>query len=138
MRPVMRFDLPTPDYDTDEFWDGCREGVLRIRRCNACGAFHFYPRPFCPRCWSGDVEWVEASGHARLYTYSVVYSNDLPPWPERVPYVAAVVELDEGPRMMTNVEGCAFDDLAIGMPLVVDFKDIADDTTVAVFRPAPA
>jgi uncharacterized protein len=138
MRPEMRFDLPTPDYDTDEFWDGCREGVLRIRHCNSCGAFHFYPRPFCPKCWSAAVEWVAASGRARLYTYSVVYSNDLPPWPERVPYVAAVVELDEGPRMMTNVEGCAFDDLAIGMPLVVDFKDIADDTTVAVFRPAPA
>jgi uncharacterized OB-fold protein len=133
----MRFDLPTPDYDTDEFWEGCREGVLRVRHCNACGAFHFYPRPFCPQCWSTDVEWVAATGRARLYTYSIVHSNDLPPWPERVPYVAAVVELDEGPRMMTNVEGCAFDDLAIGMPLVVDFKDITDDTTVAVFRPAP-
>ena len=132
----MRFDLPTPDHETREFWDGCRAGRFLIKRCNACREFHFYPRPFCPKCWSDDVEWAEASGRARLYTYSVVHANDLPPWPERVPYVAAVVDLEEGPRVMTNVEGCAFEDLAIGMPLVVDFKPISDDVTIPVFRPA--
>ena len=109
-----------------------------LRHCTACDEFHYYPRPFCPKCWSGDVEWVEASGRARIYTYSVVHANDLPPWPERVPYVAAVVDLAEGPRVMTNVEGCEFDDLAIGMPLVVDFKAVTDDVTIPVFRPAIA
>jgi uncharacterized OB-fold protein len=133
----MRFDVPTPDDDTREFWDGCAAGVFLLRRCRACGAHHHYPRPFCPRCWSRDVEWTEASGRARLYTYSVVHENDLPPWPERVPYVAAVVDLDEGPRVMTNVEGCAFDDLEIGMPLVVRFRRITDDVAIPVFVPAP-
>ncbi len=70
-------------------------------------------------CWSTNVEWVEASGRATLYTWSVVRRNDLPPFPERVPYVAAVVDLDEGPRMMTNVVDCEFDALEVGMALEV-------------------
>ena len=133
----MRFDLPTPDFETQAFWDGCKEGKFLIRHCNACGRDHFYPRPFCPTCWSAEVVWKEASGRATLYTYSIVHVNDLPPFADRVPYVAAVVELDEGPRVMTNVEGVAFDDLRVDMPLVVAFKPISDDVTIPVFRAAP-
>ena len=133
----MRFDLPTPDFETQAFWDVCKEGKFLIRHCNACGRDHFYPRPFCPTCWSADVVWKEASGRATLYTYSIVHVNDLPPFAERVPYVAAVVELDEGPRVMTNVEGVAFDDLRVDMPLVVAFKPISEDVTIPVFRAAP-
>jgi len=132
----VRFDLPTTDDDTLPFWEACREGTFLLRHCSACGEFHYYPRPFCPKCWSDDVEWAEASGRATLYTWSVVHVNDLPPWPDRVPYVAAVVDLEEGPRVMTNIEGCAFDEIEIGMPLVVDFKAVADDVTIPVFRPA--
>ena len=77
-----------------------------------------------------------ATGRATLYTYSVVRVNDLPPWPDRVPYVAAVVELDEGPRAMSNVIDCEFDDVRIGMPLEVTFTDIGDDVTIPQFRPA--
>ena len=106
----MRFDLPTPDVETQPFWDGCKEGRFLLRHCNACGEYHFYPRPFCPKCWSDDVTWKDASGRGQVYTYSVVRQNDLPPFPERVPYVAAVVELDEGPRVMTNIEQADFDD----------------------------
>jgi uncharacterized protein len=81
------------------------------------------------------VEWVEAGGRATLYTYSVVHVNDLPPWQDRVPYVAAVVELAEGPRMMTNLVGCDPDRVVVGMELRVDFR--ADgEFTVPVFRPA--
>ena len=69
----MRFDLPTPDLETQPFWDGAEEGRLLIRHCNACGEDHFYPRPFCPKCWSDDVEWNEASGRATLYTWSIVH-----------------------------------------------------------------
>ena len=134
----MRFDLPTPDAETQPFWDAAREGRLLIRRCEDCGAAHFYPRPFCPRCWSGRVEWIEATGRATLYTWSVVHQNDLPPFPERVPYVAAMVDLEEGPRMITNVVGCDFDDLAFGMALEVEFRPVSDDATIPVFHPAPA
>jgi uncharacterized OB-fold protein len=135
-----RFDLPNPDAETKPFWDAARAGRLLIRRCNSCGATTFYPRAFCPKCWSGDVDWIEASGRATLYTWSVVHVNDLPPFPERVPYVAAIVTLEEGPRMMTNVIGCEFDDLAAGMALRVTYRPISDEppVTIPVFEPVPA
>ena len=132
----MRFDLPSPDFDTTAWWDATRDGKLLIRRCRACAQASFYPRPFCPHCWSDDVEWEEASGRATLYTWSVVYQNDLPPFPSRVPYVAAVVDLEEGPRMMTNVVDCDFDALTVGMALTVTFREETDAITVPVFRPA--
>ena len=131
----VRFDLPSPDAETQPFWDGARDGKLLIRRCDACGEAHFYPRPFCPKCWSDQVRWEEASGRAVLYTWSVVHQNDLPPFPERVPYVAAVVDLEEGPRMMTNVVDADLDALQAGMQLEVDFQPISDDVTIPVFRP---
>ena len=131
-----RFDLPTTDRETQPFWDGLKEGKFLLRHCNACGRDHYYPRPFCPSCWSDDVSWREASGRGSLYTYSVVHVNDLPPFGERVPYVAAIVELEEGPRVMTNLEGVPFDTLRCGMAVEVEFRAISDDVTIPVFRPA--
>jgi hypothetical protein len=131
----MRFDLPTPDAETEPFWDACKEGRFLLKHCNACGEDHFYPRPFCPKCWSADVEWKQASGDGQVYTYSVVRQNDLPPFPERVPYVAAIVELDEGPRVMTNIDTSELDAVTIGMRVRVDFKPISDDVTIPVFKP---
>ena len=128
----MRFDLPSPDPETQPFWDACRQGRFLVRHCNACGRDYFYPRPFCPTCWSDDVDWKQASGRGTLY--SVVHVNDLPPFSERVPYVAAIVELDEGPRVMTNIEGTPFDQLRIGATVEVDWKPISDDVTIPVFR----
>jgi uncharacterized OB-fold protein len=132
----MRFDLPAPELEQLPYWEAARERRLLIRRCGACGEHFFYPRPFCPKCWSDDVEWAQASGRATLYTYSVVHVNELPPFAERVPYVAAVVDLEEGPRMLTNVEGASPESLAIGMALEVSFREISDDVTIPVFRPA--
>ncbi|MGI5455679.1 Zn-ribbon domain-containing OB-fold protein [Streptomyces sp. CA-249302] len=123
-------DVPEIDAFTRTYWDAATEGRLLIRRCGACGRAHHYPREFCPHCWSEDVRWEPASGRAALYTWSVVHRNDLPPFGERVPYVAAVVDLAEGPRMMTEVVGCAEGGLRAGMVLEVVFRD-----GVAVFRP---
>jgi uncharacterized OB-fold protein len=133
-----RFDLPTPDAETQPFWDAARERRLLIKRCNACSRPHFYPRPFCPHCWSDDVAWEEASGRATLYTFSIVRRNDLPPFNERVPYIAAVVDLDEGVRMLTNVVDCDVDGVQIGMPLEVTFRHETDEVTLPLFRPADA
>ena len=131
-----RFDLPTTDQETQPFWDGLQDGKFLLRHCNACGRDHYYPRPFCPTCWSDDLSWKEASGRAKIYTYSVVHVNDLPPFNERVPYVAAIVELEEGPRVMTNIEGLPFDELQADLPVVVEYKAISDDVTIPVFRRA--
>jgi len=122
--------------ESEPFWTALRDGRLMLKHCSACGRHHYYPRPFCPHCWSDDVEWVEASGRATLYTWSVVFTNDLPPFSDRLPYLAAVVDLEEGVRLMTNVVGCQPDQLEIGMPLVVDYRPLTDDITAPVFRPA--
>ncbi|MEU7041178.1 Zn-ribbon domain-containing OB-fold protein [Streptomyces varsoviensis] len=134
---AARFDLPETDAFTRPYWDAAAEGRLLIRRCAACSAAHHYPREFCPRCWSEDVHWEEASGRAVLYTWSVVHLNDLPPFGERVPYTAAVVDLAEGPRMMTEVVDCPEGELRVGMELRARFRTESGEPPVAVpvFRP---
>lgn len=135
--PAPRYDLPEPDAFTRPYWDAAAEGHLLLRRCRACGRAHHYPREFCPHCWSEptDCVWERASGRATLYTWSVVHRNDLPPFGTRVPYVAAVVDLAEGPRMMTEVVECEESALAIGMELRVTFRQEEGREAVAVFRP---
>lgn len=126
---TARHDLPEPDAFTRPYWDAAAHGRLLLRRCAACARAHHYPREFCPHCWSEDVTWERASGRATLYTWSTVHRNDLPPFGSRTPYVAAVVDLAEGPRMMTELVDCG-EPLA-GMELEVAFRD-----GNPVFRPA--
>ncbi|MFJ6985130.1 MULTISPECIES: Zn-ribbon domain-containing OB-fold protein [unclassified Streptomyces] len=142
---MRRYDVPEVDAFTRAYWEAAAEGRLLVRRCRACGRAHHYPREFCPYCWSEDVRWETASGRARLYTWSVVHRNDLAPFGERTPYVAAVVDLAEGPRMATElVEGATVggaaagadasgplgDALRAGMELEVVFR-----AGVPLFRP---
>ncbi|GAA3822081.1 Zn-ribbon domain-containing OB-fold protein [Streptomyces chiangmaiensis] len=129
-----RHDEPESDAFTRTYWDAAARGRLLIRRCAACGRAHHYPREFCPHCWSEDVGWEPASGRATLYTWSVVHRNDLSPFRDRTPYVAAVVDLAEGPRMMTEVVECEEAELRVGMGLQAVFRD-SGQVTVPVFRP---
>jgi uncharacterized OB-fold protein len=133
---TMRVDIPTPDASTQPFWDGAAEGRLLISVCRKCGHKFFYPRPFCPSCWGEAVEWAEASGRASLYTWSVVFVNDLLPFADRLPYVAAIAELEEGPRLETNIVECDVDDLRVGLPLEVQFRTEKGLPAIPVFRPA--
>ncbi|CUW29580.1 Zn-ribbon domain-containing OB-fold protein [Streptomyces reticuli] len=127
---AQRHDVPEADAFTRPYWAAAAEGRLLIRRCAACGRAHHYPREFCPHCWSEEVTWEEASGRATLYTWSAVHRNDLPPFRARVPYLAAVVDLAEGPRMMTELVDCPERAVRAGMPLRVAFRD-----GVPVFTP---
>jgi hypothetical protein len=121
--------------ESQPFWDALVDGKLMIRHCNACGEHHYYPRPFCPKCWSDDVEWCEASGAATVYSYSTVYVNDLPPFGPQVPYVTAVVTLAEGPRMMTRLVGVENPNIAIDMAVAFEPADLDGELNMAVFRP---
>ena len=123
MTAAPRYDLPEVDAFTRPYWEAAAQGSLLIRRCADCGRAHHYPREFCPHCWSERVTWEPASGHATLYTWSVVHRNDLPPFGERVPYVAAVVDLAEGPRMMTEIVRAGPAELRAGMAVEVAFRD---------------
>jgi len=134
-----RHDVPEPDAFTRSYWQAAARGHLLLRRCAACDRAHHYPREFCPHCWSEAVTWEQATGRATLYTWSTVHRNDLPPFGARVPYVAAVVDLEEGPRMMTEVVGCEEGALRVGMGLEVGFRAVgegAEEVMVPVFRPA--
>ncbi|MFD5815527.1 Zn-ribbon domain-containing OB-fold protein [Streptomyces sp. NPDC127038] len=131
--PGGGFGVPEADAFTRPYWDAAAQGRLLIRHCATCDRVHHYPREFCPYCWSEDVDWRPASGRATLHTWSVVHRNDLPPFGARVPYAAAVVDLAEGPRMMTEVIGCEGTALRIGMELEVAFR-----AGIPVFRPVAA
>lgn len=142
----MRFDLPLVEDEHRQFWDGARERRLMVQRCAACSKVYLYPRPFCPSCWSHDVFWEQASGTGTLYTWSVVRSNEMPPFKERLPYVAGLVQLDEGPRLMTNIVECSPEDLRIDQPVEVVWQEDAEAGSAAglegplvlpLFRPVP-
>ncbi len=129
--------LPRPTPETQHFWDGTREGELRLQRCDACDKVYFPPRPFCPACASRKVSVFAASGRGRLYSY--VINHRAPPRSGfEPPYSIAVVELDEGPRMMTNIVGTPQtpEALRLDMPLEVVFEAFGDEITLPLFRPA--
>jgi uncharacterized OB-fold protein len=135
----MTWHLPQPDLETREYWEATARGELLIKHCNACGRDFFYPRTYCPYCWSGDTVWKRASGRGSIYTFTVVHQNDLPPFKERLPYVVAIIELDEGVRMTSNVDA-APEDVRCGMPVKVSFRQEArsedDIVHLPVFVPA--
>jgi uncharacterized protein len=127
--------LPQPTPETQHFWDGTRAGELRLQRCDACSKTYFPPRPFCPACASRDVSIIRSTGRGRLYSY-VIHHRPVPGFTP--PYAIAVVELEEGPRMMTNIVECAQtpEALRLDMPLEVVFAAQNDTITLPLFRPA--
>lgn len=131
-RPQKMF--PEPPEDAAPFFDAAREHRLLIQRCSSCGTHQFYPRKLCTTCGAPDPEWVEASGKGRVHTYTVIHQG-IPGWREEGPYVAAVVALEEGPRMTTNVVDCRPDDVAVDMPVEVVFVD-EGAVVLPRFRPA--
>jgi len=128
-----RTDLPSVEDETRPYWEAAKAGRLLVKKCNGCGEVHHYPRPFCPSCWSEDVEWQEVSGRGTIYTYSIVFRNDLAPFDEWGTYVPAIVELDEGPRLMTNIVDTPTESLRVGMAVEVRFRDLTDEWAAPVF-----
>lgn len=126
--------LPYIHKETKTYWDGARSHEFLLRKCRACGKFHFYPRDFCPSCFSFDVEWVKASGRGCVYSVTICH-RPAHHFEKDVPYNLVIVELEEGPRMMTNIVDCANEDIAIGMPVEVFFDDVTPEVTLPKFRP---
>jgi len=132
--PVSDRLLPIPTPETQHFWDGAREGELRLQRCCDCAHVYFPPRPFCPKCAHREVEVFRASGRAALYSYVI---NHRPAPGLKPPFAIAVVQLEEGPRMMTNIVDCEQtpEALILDMPLQVRFADQSEEITLPVFGP---
>ena len=127
--------LPQPSPETLPFWQGCKAGELRLQRCDACQHAYFPPRPFCPKCAGRAVSWFTTSGRAQLYSY-VIHHRPVPGFTP--PYSIAVVELAEGPRMMTNIVNCPQtpEALQLDMPLEVLFTPLTANITLPQFQPA--
>ena len=128
--------IPRPTPETQHFWDGCKQGKLILQRCKETGKAYFPPRPFSPFTGSKDVETFEASGKGRLYTYMI---NHRPARGfEDGPYAIAIVELEEGVRMMSNIVDCEQtpEALELDMPLEVVFEEVTDEISLPKFRPA--
>ncbi len=127
--------LPSSDPGTAPYWEGARRHELRLPRCRDCGEVHFYPRSLCPHCGSADLEWIAASGRGNVYSFTVVHRAPSSAFKARVPYVVAVVSLEEGPHLMTTLGGCDPGDVKIGMPVEVVWEDIDSGTTLPYFVP---
>lgn len=126
--------LPKPTPETQEFWDGASRGKLRIQRCNDCEKAYFYPRNCCPVCGGENVEWFTASGRATLHSYGIAMRSL---YGYEAPFSIAIVELEEGPRMLSNIVGVeqTAENLILDMPLMVQFEDRGSHT-IPVFTPA--
>ncbi len=128
--------LPTPTPISRPHWDGCREGELRAQRCRQCETWVFIPQPACPSCLSGELEWVASAGRGRVYSYTIVHRPQQPAFD--IPYVVAIVELEEGFTMLTNLVDCEPQDVAVGLPVEVVFRAMTDEITLPYFRPCAA
>ncbi len=126
--------LPRPTELSRPHWDGCREGVLRVQRCGACGGYVFIPQPLCTHCQSDELDWVESTGRGTLYSFTTVHRPQRPEF--EVPYTVAIVELDEGFHMLSNLVECEPEAMQIGMRLEVAFRRVSDEITLPMFRPA--
>lgn len=127
--------LGKPSPFSQPFWDAARRHEFVIQRCRSCEQHVFYPRYNCPHCGSLDLEWVPAAGRGTIYTYTVARRPTHPIFADRVPYVIAIVELEEGPRLTTNIVGCDPEEVRIGMPVEAMFEDIDEAGTLIMFRP---
>ena len=127
--------IPTPTPETKHYWDGAKDGKLILQKCNDCSDNYFPPRPFCPKCGSRSVQEFQASGKGSLYSYVI---NHLPSPGFIPPFAIAVVELEEGPRLMSNIVECEQtpEALELDMPLEVTFEKLNDDITLPQFKPA--
>jgi uncharacterized OB-fold protein len=124
--------IPQADEDSREFYEGARRHELMLMRCRSCGAFRLPSRPRCPDCWSTDTEWVTASGRGTLYSFGIMHQK-FPGFEGETPYQYAIVELEEGPRIVSDVVGVPDGEVRVDMPLQAVFDDVSEDTTLIRF-----
>ena len=135
MSSEIEYKDPVVDWETRAYWEACARHELTVQRCGACGKVQHRPRAICASCLSGEVETRVASGRGTVHTFTIVRQNQVPPFASACPYVLAYVDLEEGPRLLTNIVDCEPDSVAVGMPVQVEFVDTGE-FAVPRFRPA--
>lgn len=134
-RPPKTRPAPVPEPEAAEYWTAARNGRLLVQCCQRCGNHQLYPRDRCIVC-RGPVEWVEASGRGTIYSYTVIRQNYARPFRDWIPYVVALVDLAEGPRVMSNVVGCDPEEVHVGMAVRASrFDVVSEEAGIALFEP---
>jgi uncharacterized OB-fold protein len=126
--------LPVVAPESLPFWEGCRRHELLLQRCTQCGSFRLPPSVLCPECWNTDAEWTRVSGLGKIYSFVVYHRVYHPGWADELPYVVALVELAEGPRLFSNIVGADPKKMRCEMPVAVVFEDATPDLTLPKFR----
>jgi len=134
---VMTYEKPLPHPNADDkiFWEGCREHHLRFQKCEECGLVRWPPSAICPNCYSRDTIWISAAGKGKVYTFAIFHRAYHPGFEGELPYVTAVVELEEGPHFLTNIVGCRPDEVKCDMVVEVIWEDITEEFSLPKFRP---
>ena len=135
---MTQYNKPLPEITllTESFWQGTKEHQLRLQRCDDCGAFRFIPKEVCPSCASVQATWTPVSGAGTVYSYSTVYRGTGQAFQEDLPFIVVMVELAEGPRVISHLIDCAPDQVQIDMPVTVVFEDVTPEVSLYKFRPA--
>jgi uncharacterized OB-fold protein len=126
--------IPVPTAETVPFWEGCRNGNLLLQRCAGCGHLQFPPQSFCAGCLSEDMTWIKASGRGTVLSYTAVHWSPNPAYAADAPYVLALIGLEEGPRMLSNIVDCASGEVRIGMTVTAVFEDCGPGIALPKFR----
>ena len=121
------------DSDSRPYWEGLKQGELRIQRCDACGRAVFYPRSLCPHCFADQLSWIVASGRGSIYSYTVAHQA-FGPFAAQTPFIVAIIELEEGVRMMSRIIDAPREQVAIGVSVRVTFEPAGEDVTLPYFR----
>ena len=138
MRDPNKKPSPRTSPESAHYWQAAREHRLEIPRCNACGQFWFPPSQSCPHCLAADFSWTPVSGRGKVFSFVTYHRVYHPAFAKDVPYVVALVELDEGPRLLTNIVGVAPDAVTCDMPVQVTFDDYEEGVAVPKFMPRNA
>ena len=125
---------PAPSIEYGEFWGFCRRRELRLQRCTDCATWRHHPRPRCPSCHGAGFEWTRASGRGTVASYTICYPPVLPAFTDKVPYNVVVIELAEGPFMVSNLVDCPNEEIRVGMPVEVVFTEIDEELILPQFR----
>jgi uncharacterized OB-fold protein len=135
---VPKITPPVPQPESDFYWEKCQEGELWLRHCKSCDKTYFYPRDLCPICFSRNTDWIQTDGKGTLHTFAIVHRGPTPAFRDKAPYVTAVVELQGGARMPTNLVDIDPDPEVIkcGMALEVTFEKLDDNISLPMFRPS--
>lgn len=133
--PVRPKPLPVVTEESRPFWEGCRKGQLMLQYCTECYRYQFYPRLYCMQCGSQALRWVEASGQGVIYSYTIIHQNKSAEFINDTPYNVAIVQLQEGPRMMSNIVDIDPGELRVDLPVTVVFDQVTDSITLPRFRP---